>query len=174
MATHVVDEHNEEPLPIEEESQEEEENRVMKDEKQEEEINDKVETTTEDNNVYSYDGQQGEVDNNNNDYYYDYDYENDPNYNKLYNTAHGYPTYEEIQSELEQYKEYSTQLNNSIEQRDIQINQQYHHMKSLKDENKKLTTKVVSTITILCIITISNINYKIFSLCNNRKNNKEY
>ena len=92
--------------------------------------------------------------------YTDYDYENDPNYNKLYNTAHGYPTYEEIQSELEQYKEYSNQLNNSIEQRDIQINQQYHHIKSLKDENKKLKMKVVSTIIILSIVTISNINSK--------------
>ena len=160
MATHVVDEHNEEPLPIEEESQEEE-NTVMNDEKQQEEIHDKIETTAEDNNVYSYDGQEGGVENNNNDYYYDYDYENDPNYNKLYNTAHGYPTYEEIQSELEQYKEYSNQLNNSIEQRDIQINQQYHHIKSLKDENKKLKMKVVSTIIILSIVTISNINYKI-------------
>lgn len=159
MATHVVDEHNEEPLPIEEESQEEE-NTVMNDEKQQEEIHDKIETTAEDNNVYSYDGQEGGVENNNNDYYYDYDYENDPNYNKLYNTAHGYPTYEEIQSELEQYKEYSNQLNNSIEQRDIQINQQYHHIKSLKDENKKLKMKVVSTIIILSIVTISNINSK--------------
>ena len=158
--THVVDEHNEAPLPIEEESQEEE-NTVMNDEKQQEEIHDKIETTAEDNNVYSYDGQEGGVENNNNDYYYDYDYENDPNYNKLYNTAHGYPTYEEIQSELEQYKEYSNQLNNSIEQRDIQINQQYHHIKSLKDENKKLKMKVVSTIIILSIVTISNINYKI-------------
>ena len=159
MATHVVDEHNEEPLPIEEESQEEE-NTVMNDEKQQEEIHNKIETTAEDNNVYSYDGQEGGVENNNNDYYYDYDYENDPNYNKLYNTAHGYPTYEEIQSELEQYKEYSNQLNNSIEQRDIQINQQYHHIKSLKDENKKLKMKVVSTIIILSIVTISNINSK--------------
>ena len=159
MATHVVDEHNEEPLPIEEESQEEE-NTVMNDEKQQEEIHDKIETTAEDNNVYSYDGQEGGVENNNNDYCYDYDYENDPNYNKLYNTAHGYPTYEEIQSELEQYKEYSNQLNNSIEQRDIQINQQYHHIKSLKDENKKLKMKVVSTIIILSIVTISNINSK--------------
>ena len=159
MATHVVDEHNEEPLPIEEESQEEE-NTVMNDEKQQEEIHDKIETTAEDNNVYSYDGQEGGVENNNNDYHYDYDYENDPNYNKLYNTAHGYPTYEEIQSELEQYKEYSNQLNNSIEQRDIQINQQYHHIKSLKDENKKLKMKVVSTIIILSIVTISNINSK--------------
>ena len=159
MATHVVDEHNEEPLPIEEESQEEE-NTVMYDEKQQEEIHDKIETTAEDNNVYSYDGQEGGVENNNNDYHYDYDYENDPNYNKLYNTAHGYPTYEEIQSELEQYKEYSNQLNNSIEQRDIQINQQYHHIKSLKDENKKLKMKVVSTIIILSIVTISNINSK--------------
>ena len=159
MATHVVDEHNEEPLPIEEESQEEE-NTVMNDEKQQEEIHDKIETTAEDNNVYSYDGQEGGVENNNNDYYYDYDYENDPNYNKLYNTAHGYPTYEEIQSELEQYKEYSNQLNNSIEQRDIQINQQYYHIKSLKDENKKLKMKVVSTIIILSIVTISNINSK--------------
>ena len=159
MATHVVDEHNEEPLPIEEESQEEE-NTVMNDEKQQEEIHDKIETTAEDNNVYSYDGQEGEVENNNNDYHYDYDYENDPNYNKLYNTAHGYPTYDEIQSELEQYKEYSNQLNNSIEQRDIQINQQYHHIKSLKDENKKLKMKVVSTIIILSIVTISNINSK--------------
>ena len=159
MATHVVDEHNEEPLPIEEESQEEE-NTVMNDEKQQEEIHNKIETTAEDNNVYSYDGQEGGVENNNNDYYYDYDYENDPNYNKLYNTAHGYPTYEEIQSELGQYKEYSNQLNNSIEQRDIQINQQYHHIKSLKDENKKLKMKVVSTIIILSIVTISNINSK--------------
>ena len=159
MATHVVDEHNEEPLPIEEESQEEE-NTVMNDEKQQEEIHDKIETTAEDNNVYSYDGQEGGVENNNNDYYYDYDYENDPNYNKLYNTAQGYPTYEEIQSELEQYKENSNQLNNSIEQRDIQINQQYHHIKSLKDENKKLKMKVVSTIIILSIVTISNINSK--------------
>ena len=157
--THVVDEHNEEPLPVGEESQEEE-NTVMNDEKQEEEIHDKIETTAEDNNVYSYDGQEGGVENNNNDYHYDYDYENDPNYNKLYNTAHGYPTYEEIQSELEQYKEYSNQLNNSIEQRDIQINQQYHHIKSLKDENKKLKMKVVSTIIILSIVTISNINSK--------------
>ena len=137
MATHVVDEHNEEPLPIEEES---EENTVMNDEKQEEEIHDKIETTAEDNNVYSYDGQEGGVENNNNDYYYDYDYENDPNYDKLYNTAN--------------------QLNNSIEQRDIQINQQYHHIKSLKDENKKLKMKVVSTIIILSIVTISNVNSK--------------
>jgi hypothetical protein len=157
--THVVDEHNEEPLPVGEESQEEE-NTVMNDEKQEEEIHDKIETTAEDNNVYSYDGQEGGVENNNNDYYYDYDYENDPNYNKLYNTAHGYPTYEEIQSELEQFKEYSNQLNNSIEQRDIQINQQYHHIKSLKDENKKLKMKVVSTIIILSIVVISNVNSK--------------
>ena len=152
MATHVVDEHNEEPLPIEEESQEEE--------NKQEEIHNKIETTAEDNNVYSYDGQEGGVENNNNDYYYDYDYENDPNYDKLYNTAHGYPTYEEIQSELEQFKEYSNQLNNSIEQRDIQINQQYHHIKSLKDENKKLKMKVVSTIIILSIVTISNVNSK--------------
>ena len=157
--THVVDEHNEEPLPVGEESQEEE-NTVMNDEKQQEEIHNKIETTAEDNNVYSYDGQEGGVENNNNDYYYDYDYENDPNYNKLYNTAHGYPTYEEIQSELEQFKEYSNQLNNSIEQRDIQINQQYHHIKSLKDENKKLKMKVVSTIIILSIVTISNVNSK--------------
>ena len=55
----------------------------------------------------------------------------------------------------------TNQLNNSIEQRDIQINQQYHHIKSLKDENKKLKMKVVSTIIILSIVTISNINYKI-------------
>ena len=83
MATHVVDEHNEEPLPIEEES---EENTVMNDEKQEGEIHDKILTTAEDNNVYSYDGQEGGVENNNNDYCYDYDYENDPNYNKFFDS----------------------------------------------------------------------------------------
>ena len=68
---------------------------------------------------------------------YEESYPMDYNYNESYNDDDAYPTYEEIQSELEQYKEYSNQLNTSIEQRDIQINQQYYQIKNLKDENRK-------------------------------------
>lgn len=80
---------------------------------------------------------------------YNYDNTEEYNYNKLYNAAVGYPTYEEIQYELDQYKEYSTQLNHSIEQRDVQINQQYHQIQHLKDENKKLKTKNEKQLRIL-------------------------
>ena len=63
-------------------------------------------------------------------------------YGESQTAEYAYPSYEDIEYELGQYKEYADQLNNAIEQRDRQINHQQHQMKTLKVENRKLKTKV--------------------------------
>ena len=63
-------------------------------------------------------------------------------YDESQAAEYAYPSYEDIEYELGQYKDYADQLNNAIEQRDRQINNQQHQMKTLKVENSKLKTKV--------------------------------